>query len=139
MRNEPVLLSRLARRVVQRFLPPTPGTDATCFIHTAIWRSSMSSVDSSSKPRVDLPIPTGLTGGTGSRAAPFINMSLIWPAKPAQLKHHPSPTPYRSPSWSWTELFLTHREKVLTLRKRGRVSRQYVPSSHVLEAWSEDW
>ena len=31
----------------------------------------MSSTDSSSTPRVDLPIPTGVTGGTGSSAAPF--------------------------------------------------------------------
>src|SRR5664279_4651004 len=78
---------------VQRFLPPTPGTDATWLIHAAIWRASRSSTDSSSTPRVDLPIPTGITGGTGSSAAPLMNMSLTWPAKPPQLKHHPSPTP----------------------------------------------
>jgi hypothetical protein len=43
--------------------------------------------------RVDLPIPIGDTGGAGSSAAPLMNMSLTWPAKPPQLKHHPSPTP----------------------------------------------
>jgi len=38
-------------------------------------------------------IPTGVTGGTGSSAAPLMNMSFTWPAKPPQQKHHPSPTP----------------------------------------------
>ena len=47
----------------------------------------------SSTPRVALPILTGVTGGTGSSASPLMNMSLTWPAKPPQLKHHPSPTP----------------------------------------------
>lgn len=75
------------------FFPPTPGTAVTCFIHSAICRSSTSSNDFSSTPRVDLPIASGVTGGTGSSAAPFTNMSLTWPAKPPQLKHQPSPTP----------------------------------------------
>src|SRR5262249_4647865 len=76
-----------------RFFPPTPGTAATCFIHAAIWRSSRSPTDLSSTPRVDLPIPTGIAGGTGLSAAPFTNMSLTWLAKPPQQKHQPSPTP----------------------------------------------
>ena len=86
-------MRRAPKTGAHRFLPPTPGTDATCFIHAAIWRASRSSTDSSSTPRVDLPIPTGVTGGTGSSAAPLMNMSFTWPAKPPQLKHHPSPTP----------------------------------------------
>ncbi len=76
-----------------RFLPPTPGTAAICVIHSASWRSSRSFTGSSCTPRVDLPIPTGVAGGTGVSDAPFTNMSLTWPAKPPQQKHQPSPTP----------------------------------------------
>src|SRR5258708_19324164 len=82
-----------SRPWLQRFLPPTPGTDVTCFIHAAIWRSSMSSMDSSSTPRVDLPIPTGVTCGTGSSPPPFTNLPLTSPANPPHPTHHPSPTP----------------------------------------------
>ena len=54
----------------------------------------------SSTPRVDLPIATGVTGGTGLSAEPFTNMSLTWSANPLQQKHQPSPgLPCRSP-WS---------------------------------------
>lgn len=44
-------------------------------IHATIWRSSMSSRDSSPTSRVGLPIPTGVTDGVGSSAAPFTNTS----------------------------------------------------------------
>jgi hypothetical protein len=59
-----------------RFFPPTPGTAVTCFIHAAIWGSSRSLSDLSSTPRVDLPIATGVTGGTGVSVRPLMNMSL---------------------------------------------------------------
>ena len=75
------------------FLPPTPGTAVICVIHATIWRSLMSSTDISYTPRVDFPIATGVTGGTGTSVAPFTNMSLTCPAKPPQQKHQPSPTP----------------------------------------------
>src|SRR6185369_2795682 len=48
-----------------RFFPPTKGIVAACFIHDANWRSSKSSTDANSTPRVDLPIPIGVTGGSG--------------------------------------------------------------------------
>lgn len=95
LRPAPVSLHRQPMRVhhADRFLPPTPGTAAICVIHSASWRSSRSFTGSSCTPRVDLPIPTGVAGGTGVSDAPFTNMSLTWPAKPPQQKHQPSPTP----------------------------------------------
>ena len=69
---------------------------AACFIHDAIWRSSMSSTDSRSTPRESLPIPIGVTGGTGVSDVPRPNVSLTWPAKPPHEKHQPSPTPYHA-------------------------------------------
>src|SRR5262245_28381163 len=86
-----VLLAAL--RSAYFFFPPTPGTNVICVIHAAIWRSSRSSTDVSSTPRVDFPIATGVTGGTGTSVAPFTNMSLTCPSKPPQQKHQPSPTP----------------------------------------------
>lgn len=80
-------------RRAYRFFPPTPGTAATWIIQAAICPSSRSSADLSSTPRVDLPIATGVTGGTGSSAAPFTNINLTWSANPPQQKHQPSPTP----------------------------------------------
>jgi hypothetical protein len=47
-----------------RFFPPTPGTAATCCIHAPIWRSSMSSTDASSTPRVDFVLAVPLRPGT---------------------------------------------------------------------------
>ena len=44
---------------------PNPGSAAACFIHEATWPSSRSSRDSRSTPRESLPIPIGVTGGTG--------------------------------------------------------------------------
>jgi hypothetical protein len=67
-----------------------------CFIHDATWRSSMSSTDSRSTPRESLPIPIGVTGGTGVSAVPRPNVSLTWPVKPPHEKHQPSPTPYHA-------------------------------------------
>ncbi len=77
----------------RRFLPPTPGTAVTCRIHSATWLSSRSSTVRSSTPRVALPIPTGVTGGTGASVTPLMNMSLTWSSKAPHEKHQPSPTP----------------------------------------------
>ena len=59
-----------------RFLPPNPGMAVACFIHDAAWRSSRSSSDSRSTPRESLPIPIGVTGGTGLSEVPRPNVSL---------------------------------------------------------------
>jgi hypothetical protein len=59
-----------------RFLPPKPGMAVACFIHDAAWRSSRSSTDLRSTPLESLPIPTGVTGGTGLSAVPRPNVSL---------------------------------------------------------------
>jgi len=63
-------------RFRQRFLPPTNGFAAACFIHEAIWCSSRSFTDASSTPRVDLPIPIGVTGGSGLISVPRMNISF---------------------------------------------------------------
>ena len=60
----------------QRFFPPTKGFAAACFIHEATWCSSRSSTDASSTPRVDLPIPIGVTGGSGLISVPRMNISF---------------------------------------------------------------
>src|SRR5580692_5325546 len=49
--------------------------------------------DASSTPRVDLPIPTGSTGGSGLISVPRMNINFTWPTKAPDEKHHPSPTP----------------------------------------------
>jgi len=59
-----------------RFLPPKKGFAAACFIHEATWCSSRSSTDVSSTPRVDLPIPIGVTGGSGLISVPRMNISF---------------------------------------------------------------
>jgi hypothetical protein len=59
-----------------RFFPPTKGFAAACFIHEATWCSSRSSTDASSTPRVDLPIPIGVTGGSGLISVPRMNISF---------------------------------------------------------------
>ena len=85
--------------------------DIRCLFHPRRDRpSSRSSTDSRSTPRESLPIPIGVTGGTGVSAVPRPNVSLTWPAKPPHAKHQPSPTPYHdmphsrcapSPAASW--------------------------------------
>lgn len=59
-----------------RFFPPKKGFAAACFIHEATWCSSSSSTDASSTPRVDLPIPIGVTGGSGLISVPRMNISF---------------------------------------------------------------
>ena len=59
-----------------RFFPPKKGFAAACFIHEATWCSSRSSTDASSTPRVDLPIPIGVTGGSGLSSVPRMNISF---------------------------------------------------------------
>ena len=59
-----------------RFFPPTKGFAAVCFIHEATWCSSRSSTDASSTPRVDRPIPIGVTGGSGLISVPRMNISF---------------------------------------------------------------
>ena len=59
-----------------RFFPPKKGFAAACFIHEATWFSSRSSTDVSSTPRVDLPIPVGVTGGSGLISVPRMNISF---------------------------------------------------------------
>ena len=59
-----------------RFFPPTKGFAAACFIHEATWCSSRSSTDARSTPRVDLPIPIGVTGGSGLISVPRMNISF---------------------------------------------------------------
>ena len=59
-----------------RFFPPKKGFAAACFIHEATWCSSRSSTDPNSTPRVDLPIPIGVTGGSGLISVPRINISF---------------------------------------------------------------
>jgi hypothetical protein len=59
-----------------RFFPPKKGFAAACFIHEATWCSSTSSTDVSSTPRVDLPIPIGVTGGSGLISVPRMNISF---------------------------------------------------------------
>ena len=59
-----------------RFFPPTKGFAAACFIHEATWCSSRSSTDASSMPRVDLPMPIGVTGGSGLISVPRMNISF---------------------------------------------------------------
>ena len=88
--------SRASGRRAYRFFPPKPGMAVACFIHDAAWRSSRSSTDLRSMPLESLPIPTGVTGGTGLSEVPRPNVSLTWPAKPPQQKHEPSPTPYHA-------------------------------------------
>ena len=63
-------------RIGHRFFPPTKGFAAACFIHEATWCSSRSSTDASSTPRVDLPIPIGVTGGSGLISVPRMNISF---------------------------------------------------------------
>src|SRR4051794_14700347 len=75
---------------------PNPGRAAACSIHDAIWPSSRSSSDSRSTARECLPIPIGVTGGTGVSDVPRPNVSLTWPWKPPHEKHQPSPTPYHA-------------------------------------------
>ena len=65
-----------AFHVRYRFLPPKKGFAAACFIHEATWGSSRSRTDASSTPRVDLPIPIGVTGGSGLISVPRINISF---------------------------------------------------------------
>ena len=69
----PRLMSSVFR---YRFFPPTKGFAAACFIHEATWCSSRSSTDASSTPRVDLPIPIGVTGGSGLISVPRMNISF---------------------------------------------------------------
>src|SRR6201993_4169124 len=76
-----------------RFFPPKKGFAAACFIHEATWCSSRSSTDVSSTPRVDLPIPIGVTGGSGLISVPRMNISFKWPTKAPDEKHQPPPTP----------------------------------------------
>jgi hypothetical protein len=71
--NCPRLMSSVFR---YRFFPPTKGFAAACFIHEATWCSSRSSTDASSTPRVDLPIPIGVTGGSGLISVPRMNISF---------------------------------------------------------------
>src|SRR4051794_9090215 len=89
-------LALVRRKSLQRFFPPNPGSAAACLIHDAACRSSRASTDSRSTPRESLPIPIGVTGGTGVRDVPRPNVSLTWPAKPPHEKHQPSPTPYQA-------------------------------------------
>src|SRR3954471_21391470 len=84
------------RKPLQRFFPPNPGRAAACLIHDAACRSSRASTDSRSTPRESLPIPIGVTGGTGVSDVPRPNVSLTCPAKPPHEKHQPSPTPYQA-------------------------------------------
>jgi hypothetical protein len=63
------------------------GMAAACFIHDAAWRWSRSSTEASSTPRVDLPIPTGVTGGSGLISVPRMNINFIWPTKAPDEKH----------------------------------------------------
>jgi len=92
--------NRCARRgdapeltAAQRLLePPNPGMAAACCIHDASWRSSRSSNDASSTPREALPMPIGVTGGSGVSDVPRPNVTLTWPANPPHAKHQPSPT-----------------------------------------------
>lgn len=55
----------IARLTSHRFFPPTKGIVADCFIHAVNLRSSRSSTEETSTPRVVLPIPIGVTGGSG--------------------------------------------------------------------------
>src|SRR5579871_6072931 len=76
-----------------RFFAPTKGFAAACLIHEATWCSSRSSTDASSTPRVDLPIPIGVTGGSGLISVPRMNISFTWPTKAPDEKHQPPSTP----------------------------------------------
>src|SRR6476660_8384626 len=81
------------RRHHFRFVPPKKGFAAACFIHEATCCSSSSFTDFNSTPRVDLPIPTGVTGGSGLISVPLMNISFKWPTKAPDEKHQPPPTP----------------------------------------------
>lgn len=59
-----------------RFFPPMKGIKAAWFIQEATWDSSRSFRDVSSTPRVALPIPIGVTGGSGSISVPRMNISF---------------------------------------------------------------
>ena len=63
------------------------GMAAACFIHDAAWRSSRSSTDATSTPRVALPIPIGVTGGSGSSTVPRMNINFTWPTNAPDEKH----------------------------------------------------
>ena len=77
IRSTSAKLPRLMSSVFRyRFFPPTKGFAAACFIHEATWCSSRSSTDASSTPRVDLPIPIGVTGGSGLISVPRMNISF---------------------------------------------------------------
>ena len=78
----------------QRF--PNPGRAVAWVIQEATRASSMSSMVARSTPRDVLPMPIGVTGGTGVSDVPRPNVSLTWPAKPPHEKHQPSPTPYQA-------------------------------------------
>ena len=75
------------------FFPPAKGMVAACFIHDANWSSTISLTAANSTPRVDLPIPLGVTGGTGLRSVPRMNISFTWPTNAPDEKHQPPSTP----------------------------------------------
>lgn len=58
------------------FAALTNGMVAACFIYAANWRSSISFMDDSSTPRVALPIAAGVTGGSGFRSVPRMNIGF---------------------------------------------------------------
>src|SRR5258708_851986 len=98
-----------APRRSHRFFPPTKGMVAACFIHDANWRSSKSSIDANSTPRVDLPIPIGVTGGSGLISVPRMNISFTWPTKAPEEKHQPPSTPkYAIPHFTARWMFGKH-------------------------------
>src|SRR5262249_43994585 len=73
--------------------PPKKGFAAACCIHEDTWCSSRSSTDDSSTPRVDLPMPLGVTGGSGLISLPPMNINFTWTTKTPDQEHHPPPTP----------------------------------------------
>src|SRR5690348_18185127 len=54
-----------------------PPPRSTLFPYTTLFRSS-SFTDFNSTPRVDLPIPIGVTGGSGLISVPRMNISFKW-------------------------------------------------------------
>src|SRR5689334_24290582 len=80
------------RRHCFRFFPPKKGFAAACFIHEATCCSSSSFTDFNSTPRVDLPIPIGVTGGSGLISVPRMNISFTCPSKAPHETHQPPPT-----------------------------------------------
>jgi len=58
------------------FFPLASGFNAACAIHELIWASSSAVVDAISTPRVVLPIPMGVIGGSGLISVPRMNISF---------------------------------------------------------------